>query len=199
MTRVRKLFVGLVMTWIFSACDSFNAGTQFSSGRQAFLAKKYDEALPYFQKVADDSPGYVYDSFNFRQSIWSYLGRAQYYTGKMTEARQSCERALAANHDEPLARIFFGLAGLQIADDANGVRELTKGLEGLRGWIDYENDHNPSQRMWDPRREIRAEIGNALQTVSDQPTDRRKLFENVEWIGQRMEDEIDQVRRDQSR
>jgi hypothetical protein len=26
MTRVRKFFVGLVMTWIFSACDSFNAG-----------------------------------------------------------------------------------------------------------------------------------------------------------------------------
>lgn len=53
--------------------------------------------------------------------------------------------------------------------------------------------------MWDPRREIRAEICNALQTLSDQPIDRRKLFENVEWIGQSMEDEIDQVRRDQSR
>lgn len=92
-----------------------------------------DEALPYFQKVADGSPGYVFESLNFRQSVWSYLGRAQYLTGKLREARQSFERALAGNRDEYLARIFMGLTLLRgRGDDASGFKELESGIQGLQ-------------------------------------------------------------------
>lgn len=201
MARVGQLLLGFVMAWIFSGCDSstFNAGTQFSSGRQAFLAKKYDEALPYFQKVAEDKAGYVFESYNFRQNVWSYLGRTQYLTGKYDEARQALERALAASNDEHLARIFIGLALVRLNNDTRGVAEIEAGLKSLQGWIDYENARNPAQTMWDPRREMRDEIKRNLTAIGNQNYDRQKLIENVEWIGWAMEEEIEKVRRDQTR
>lgn len=199
--RVNKLLAGLCMAWFFSACDSstFDAGTHFSSGRRAFVAKKYDEAVPYFQKVAEDKPGYVYEAYNFRQSVWSYLGRAQYLTGKYDEARQALERALAGSRDEHLARIFMGLALVRLNDDTRGVADIEDGLQGLQGWIDYENGRNPSHTMWDPRREIRDEIKRNLSSIAGKNYDRQKLLENVEWIGWAAEEEIDKVRRDQTR
>lgn len=201
MMRRSKLLVGLVMALIFSGCDSstFNAGTQFSSGRQAFLAKKYDEALPHFQKVAEEKPGYVFESYNFRQSVWSYLGRSQYLTGKYDEARQALERALAGSRDEHLARIFMGLALTRLNNDTRGIAEIADGLKGWQGWVDYENARNPSHTLWDPRREIRDEIKRNLTAIASQNYDRQKLIENVEWIGWAMEEEIDKVRRDQTR
>ncbi|MBM4263860.1 MAG: tetratricopeptide repeat protein [Deltaproteobacteria bacterium] len=201
MARVWRPLLGLVMAWVWSGCDSatFDAGTQFSSGRRAFLAKKYDEALPYFQKVAEDKPGYVYEAYNFRQSVWSYLGRSQYLTGKYDEARQALERALAGSRDEHLARIFIGLALTRLNNDTRGVTEIEDGLKSLEGWIDYENARNPSHTMWDPRREIRNEIKRNLTAVGSQNYDRQRLIESVEWIGWAMEEEIEKVRRDQTR
>lgn len=201
MARVGKVLLGFVMAWTFFGCDSatFDAGTQFSSGRQKFLAKKYDEALPYFQKVAEDKPGYVYEAYNFRQSIWSYLGRSQYLTGKYDDARQAFERALAGSRDEHVARIFMGLVSLRLNNDTRGVSEIEEGLKSLQGWIDYENARNPAHAMWDPRREIRDEIKRNLASLGAQTYDRQKLIENVEWIGWMMEEEIEKVRRDQTR
>lgn len=189
------------MALFFSACDfsSFDAGTQFSSGRQAFLAKKYEEALPYFQKVAESKPDYRYESYNFGQSVWSYLGRSQYLTGKYDEARQALERALAQRRDEPVARIFVGLALVRLNNDTRGVAEIEDGLKGLEGWIDYENGRMPQNPMWDPRREIRDEIKRSLAAIGSQNYDRQKLIENVEWIGWAMEEESEKVRRDQTR
>ena len=185
---------------ILSACDSFNAGTRFSSGRQAFLAKRYDEALAYFQKVADDSPGYMFESLNFRQSVWSYLGRAQYLTGHLPEARQSFERALAGNRDEYLARIFLALTLLRGGDgDANGVKELKNGIKGLQNWLDDENARNPAHTVWDPGREIRSEIAKSRAAIAMPRIERQSLIENGEWIGWAMEEEIEKVRRDQTR
>ena len=187
------------MSGFLSGCDSFNAGTQFSSGRQAFLAKKYEEALPYFQKVADSRPDFTFESMNFRQNIWSYLRRAQYLTGKPAEARQSFEHALTLNRDEHLARVFFGLVLARGGDEANGFRELTSGLKGLENWIEHENARNPSQTMWDPRREIRGEIEKTLAAFGARTLPPGALIESGEWIGWAMEEEIDKVRRDKTR
>jgi len=193
------ILVGLVMSSFFSGCDAFNAGTEFSSGRRAFMAKKYDDALPHFQKVAETKPDYVFESLNFRQGVWSYLGRAQYLTGKTAEARASLERALTANPEEPLARIYLGLVLARGGDEANAARELKRGLSGLQSWLEYENGHNPSQTMWDPNREIRKEIGNTLSAIDSKSLAPGTLIENGEWIGWAMEEEIDKVRRDKTR
>jgi hypothetical protein len=74
------------MIWFFSACDSFRTSGQFASGRRAFLVKNYEEALRHFQKVADKSPGYVFRSGGFRETVWTYIGRCQYHLGQLSDA-----------------------------------------------------------------------------------------------------------------
>ena len=46
MNRGRAL-ASLIMVFFLSGCDSFKVAGQFQSGRQAFLAKNYEEALTY--------------------------------------------------------------------------------------------------------------------------------------------------------
>jgi hypothetical protein len=93
----------------------------------------------------------------------------------------------------------LGLALARQGDDANGFRELERGLTGLRDWIEYENNSNPFKSFWDPNQEIRKEIVEALALISGKTPDRQKLIESAEWIGEKMEEEIDEVRRQESR
>jgi hypothetical protein len=44
------------------ALTSFRIAGQFQSGRRAFLAKKYEDALKYFQQVAQSNPDYIFVS-----------------------------------------------------------------------------------------------------------------------------------------
>ncbi|HEX4989269.1 MAG TPA: hypothetical protein VFW91_10865, partial [Candidatus Binatia bacterium] len=57
-----KPLAGLVMVFFLSGCDSFKVARQFQSGRQAFLAKNYEEALTSFQQVARADPNYIFES-----------------------------------------------------------------------------------------------------------------------------------------
>jgi len=184
------------MVWLFSACDSFRTSGQFASGRRAFIVKNYEAALGHFQKVADKSPGYVFESMHFRERVWTYLGRCQYYLGNFAEARHSLERAIVAHGDDYLARLFLGLTLVRPGDDANGFREMERELKGLDEWIEYENRRDPSTSFWDPGNQIRKEIATGLAMISDKKPDRKILIESVEWIGLKVEDEVDQVRRD---
>jgi tetratricopeptide (TPR) repeat protein len=187
------------MIWFFSACDSFRTSGQFASGRRAFLVKNYEEALRHFQKVANKSPGYVFRSGGFRETVWTYIGRCQYQLGQLADARFSLERALAAEGDDYLARVFMGVTLARRGDDANGFREIERGLKGLLEWIEYENSRDPSESFWDPSYQIRKEITEGLAMISAKKPDRQKLIESAEWIGMKIEDEIDQVRRDKRR
>jgi Tetratricopeptide repeat len=67
-------------------------------------------ALAYFQHVAETDPNYVVHFVVFDQGVWTYLGRAQYLTGNLGEARQSLERAVSQRNDDYLARLYLGLA-----------------------------------------------------------------------------------------
>ena len=194
-----RLFACLLMLWLFSACDSFRTAGHFASGRRAFLANNHEEALGHFQKVSKNKPGYVFTASNYREGVWTYVGRCQYYLGRFADARQSLEHAIIADSDDYLARIFLGLTLARQGDGINGATEMQRGLAGLNAWIDYENSRDPSKSFWDPNREIRKEITSSLAMVSRNNPDRQKLIETVEWIGLKMEYEIEQVRRDERR
>lgn len=189
---------GLVMVLYFVGCDSFKVGGQFQSGRQAFLAKDYEQALTFFQKVARADPNYIFESGLYRQGIWNYVGRAQYQTGKFTEARQSLERALTVYNDDHLARLYLGLILARSGDSANGAREIESGMKGLYNWLEHYESSRPFDAFWDPRREIRSAIEKELQMLEANKIDWHQLIPNAEWLGQRMEDEIDEVRRQES-
>ena len=194
-----KTLAGLAMVCFFSGCDSFKVAGQFQSGRQAFLAKKYEEALTSFQKVARADPNYIFESGLYRQAIWNYVGRAQYYTGKLLEARQSPERALSVYPDDHLARLYVGLTRARSGDSANGVRDIESGMKGLHDWLEYYESSKPFEAFWDPRCEIRSAIEKELKLISANKIDWPQLIPNAEWLGQKFEDEIDQVRRQESR
>jgi hypothetical protein len=61
------------------------------------------------------------------------------------------------------------------------------------------NSTMPYTAFWDPRREIRSAIEKDLEMLSSKDADRQQLISSAEWIGQRMEEEIDLVRRDEQR
>ena len=64
------------------------------SGRQALLVNKPEDALGYFQQVAQINSNYIFQSGLYREGIWTYVGRSQYILGRLPEARQSLEKAL---------------------------------------------------------------------------------------------------------
>ena len=181
------------------ALTPFRIAGQFQSGRRAFLAKKYEDALKYFQRVEQSNPDYVFVSGNFREGIWTFIGRAQYSLGQLAEARQSLERAILSNRDDCFAKLFLSLIFARGNDHSNGQREIESGLRGLYDWIEQANAADPFNAAWDTRREIRGEIETALAKIADRKVDWQELIASGEWLGQRMAEEIDQIRRDEGR
>jgi tetratricopeptide (TPR) repeat protein len=189
----------LSVIFVLSGCASFQAGSQILAGRQALLTNNPEQALVYFQQVAQTDPNYIYTSGLYREGVWTYLGRAQYATGKLEDARQSFERALSVYKDDYLARLYLGLTLLRSGDQSRGLKGLEAGLKGLYDWLEYMNYSRPHEAFWDPRREIRSEIEKTLAMISGKDTNAQKLLESAEWIGMEMEKEIDRVRRDEKR
>jgi len=72
-------------------------------------------------------------------------------------------------------------------------------LKGLYDWLEYYESSRPFEAFWDPQREIRSAIEKDLAMISGNRIDWQWLTANSEWLGERMEYEIDQVRRQGSR
>jgi tetratricopeptide (TPR) repeat protein len=197
MSPKRRFAVSIIL--FLSGCASFQAGSQILAGRQALLTNNPERALAYFQQAAAKSPDYIYTSGLYREGVWTYLGRAQYATGRLEDARQSFERALSVYKDDYLARLYLGLTVLRSGNQSRGLKELEAGLRGLYDWLEYMNYSRPHEAFWDPTRQIRSEIEKTLAMISGRDTDLQKLIENAEWIGMEMEKEIDRVRRDEKR
>jgi tetratricopeptide (TPR) repeat protein len=197
--RPRQSAPWLFLILIVAGCAAYQAAGQVQSGRQALLVNQPADALGYFQQVAQTNPNYIFQSGLYREGIWTYIGRSQYLLGRLPEARQSLEKALSVDQDDYLARIYLGLTLLRSGEDSRGLKELDGGLKGLYDWLEYMNRSMPYTAFWDPRREIRSEIEKDLDMLSSKDADRQQLISNAEWIGQRMEEEIDLVRRDEQR
>ena len=94
-----------------AACSG--AGSGFLAGRQALLRGEPDNALGYFDRIAQTEPGYVTDSALPRKSIWTYIGRAQYNAGRYPEAKGAFDKALTYLKDDYVARLYRGLTLLR--------------------------------------------------------------------------------------
>jgi tetratricopeptide (TPR) repeat protein len=191
----------LPLVLLITGCASLRSGGEFQSGRQALLRGDNETALAYFQSVAQRDPDYAYGTA-YRQGILSYLGRTQYLTGKLPQARQSLERSLATNHQEnDLARLYLGLTLARGTDRAQGLKEMEAGMRGIHDWIEYITlAHRFSfGQYWDPAREIRSAIQTDLAMLSGREPDMSKVIASGEWIAKRMEEEGDKASRDESR
>jgi tetratricopeptide (TPR) repeat protein len=184
---------------MFSLFKSYKIAGQFQRGRRLFLAKRWEEALAHFEKAAHSDGRYVFKSGLFRQGIWTYIGRSQYNLRRLTAARYSLELALDSCKDDHIARLYWGLTLARNGDEANGVRAIDAAMKGLYGWLEYINSSRPFDPVWDPQREIRSAIENDLRMIANKDVDYERLIADAEWLGQKMEGEIDYVRRHESR
>lgn len=100
---------------LLAACASFSPQTDFLTGRQALLRGEPDNALSYFERVIQSSPSFVAETVSPRKSIWTYVGRAHYNSGRYDAARSAFEKALAQRGDDHMARLYLGLTLLRPA------------------------------------------------------------------------------------
>lgn len=199
---MKSLHLSLLMSGaiLFGACTAVQTGGEVASGRQAFLAGRQDAALAYFQSAANRNPNYMYGS-TLRQSVLSYLGRSQYANGQYGNAKQSLEKALAANRQENLARLYLGLTLIKAGDRAGGLKEVESSMRSIHDWLEYLSDaHRFSVgKFWDPSREIRSAIEKNLAMLSSREADVNAVVANAEWLGKRLEEESDLASRDESK
>src|SRR6266545_4066811 len=134
--RLTRLTAAIALLWTV-ACASLESQTDFLTGRRALLRGEPDNALSYFERVARSNATFVSDSVAPRKSIWTYVGRAQYNSGRYTEARSAFEKALSHLSEDYVARLYFGLTLLRPSaarapTNAFNLQEVTYALrEGV--------------------------------------------------------------------
>jgi tetratricopeptide (TPR) repeat protein len=184
-----------------SACTSLEVGGELQSGRRALFAGNNEAALGYFQRAAQKDPNYVYATGDSpKQGVWSYVGRSEYLIGRLPEARQTLERALSADREEDIARLYLGLTLAREGDRPRGLKEIESGMQGINNFLDYINQafRFSFGQYWDPGRDIRSAIQSDLAMISGRDLDWQRLIVDTEWLGIRMEWESDLARRQES-
>ena len=156
-------------------------------------------AVSYFTTVAEQNPNYVNVIQNYRESIWTYLGRSLYETKRYPEARNALERALAINKDDSVAALYLGLTLMRMGDVAQGVKQTEAGMKGLYEWIEYMNRTRPFEAFWDPTYQIRKQIDQDLAGIASRDINPDQLIADAEWVGKMFEEELDKVREDERR
>jgi len=197
-----KSSLALFSLFVFLAgCTNLQTGGEIQYGRQALLKGSNETALGYFYSAAQKDPNYVYATGSSpKQGVWSYVGRSEYLTGRLPQARQALERALSANRQEDIARLYLGLTLAREGDRQRGLEEIESGMRGINSFLDYINQ---AQRFsigqyWDPGRDIRSAIQTNLAMISGKDLDWQRLTADTEWLGIRMEEESDLARRQEA-
>ena len=195
-----KSILLLSIVSLLSACTSLQIGSDVAAGRRAMLSGNNETALAYFQSAAQMNPNYRYGTA-FQQSVLSYVGRTEYAVGRLPQARETLEKALSANRDEDLTRLYLGLTLARIGDRQRGLSEIEGGMKGIQAFLDYVNEAHRFSfgQFWDPAHAIRSAIQGDLAMISGREFDWQKLIVSGEWIGQMMEEEGDKARRDEAR
>jgi tetratricopeptide (TPR) repeat protein len=196
----KTVWMLLLLLASISACTSLHVGSEVAAGRHALLTGNNEAALAYFHSAAQKDPEYKYGTA-LKQGIWSYVGRTEYATGKLPQARQTLEKALSANKDEDIARLYLGLTLARSGDRQRGLKEIEGGMRGINDWLEWVTEAHRFSfgQFWDPARAIRTAIRGDLAMISGREFDWQKLITDGEWIAMQMEEEGDKARRDEAR
>ena len=183
---------------LISGCASIQIAGEVQAGRYALLTENPDLALSHFQRAAEIDPNYITDFTPLEQGVWTYVGRAHYNTGKLPEARKALERARSRYEDDNLARLYLGLTLARDGDRDRGLKEMEAGLRGMHGWLEVITYNTSYGQFWDPGEEIRREIQTNLAMISGRDINWQRLIAGGEWVGEKMEEEIDLAERDET-
>jgi tetratricopeptide (TPR) repeat protein len=198
--KINNLMLALLAVVFLSGCATLKAGGDVAAGRRALLAGNNEAALGYFQNAVQADPSYRYGTA-YQQGLLSYIGRTEYLTGRLPQARQTLEKALTANRDEDIARIYLGLTLIRTNNRDDGLKDVQTGMRGIHEWLDWVNEAHRFSfgQFWDPAREIRSAIQSDLAMISGRDLDWQKLIADGEWVARRMEEEGDKARNDEQR
>ena len=108
----RNLFYPIALLLI-TGCASLQSQSDFAAGRRALLRGESENALSHFERVAQADPDFVADSVSPPKSIWTYVGRSHYNSGRYDAARPAFEKALSHRADDHVARLYLGLTFLR--------------------------------------------------------------------------------------
>jgi tetratricopeptide (TPR) repeat protein len=186
------------LSFLLAVSGCVTAQGYVEAGRRDLLFGDPNRAVVNFQRATEIAPDRLHFSV-LPEGAWTYLGRAYYQTGRLPEARQALERAVARSKDDNLARLYLGLVGLREGDRQRGIRDLESGLAGIHEWLDHVEYRrkNSYGQFWDPSKHIRAKIKTELAMISRGGSS-QGLISGGEWVGKRIEEEIDEARRDES-
>lgn len=181
---------------LLSGCVT--AQGEVEAGRRDLLYGEPNRAVARFQRATEIAPDRLHFSV-LPEGAWTYLGRAYYASGRLPEARQALERAVSRSNEDNLAKLYLGLVRAREGDRERGLRDIENGLRGIHDWLDYvEERHTYSYgQFWDPSKQIRSKIKSELAMISRGAAS-QELIAGGEWVGKRMEEEIDLARRDES-
>ena len=92
-----------------SGCAGYESAGEFTRGRLALVRGDPIGALSNFQSVANAEPQFVARNGPLWESIWTYIGRAYYQSGKYPEAKDALEKGLAQQKGDHMGRLYLGL------------------------------------------------------------------------------------------
>jgi len=182
-----------------SACGAgFQTAGDVAQGRQAMFRGDYQGALGYFQAAAQADPNYVHGT-ELRAGVLSYVGRAQYLTGDLAQARQTLERGLAQHRGDNVARLYLGLTLARLKDQKPALPQTEAGLKGIRDFLNYITTTfaNEFGQFWDPTQVIRNAIANNLAIIAKGNFDWPTVIANGEDIAMKTEREQDIARQNE--
>ena len=199
MNRLRGMLFLLLLS-LTAGCANFHVAGQVASGRDALLQENPKLALARFRTAAEMDPDFYLNWSLLQQGVWTYVGRAYYATGDTGEARKALEKATSRYSWDNMAKLYLGLVLLRENDRARGLKEMDAGLVGLYDWLNYVNMwQRPDGDYWDPGGYIRVNIDRTRALIQAKDTPMPEVIAAGEYIGWRMEKEIDLARSQQQR
>ena len=188
------LFVAIFFSVLLfiSGCSSVSSEVQ--AGRNALQTGRANDAVGYLTQASAVDPNYKIP-YRVQVSVLAYLGRAYLETGKATEARQTLERAVKLDNDDPLAHLYLGIAMLKTGEVERGRKEIEVGLRAIDDTLEYIQEDRVSGFYWDPNMQIRDDVRKTLAAKLNDS----QLIMAGERIGAQFDEEIDKARRDEGR
>lgn len=188
----------LVAVIFLSSCAAFQVSGEIQRGRRALFNNNPESALARFQSAAKLDPNYTFKFSPFQPSVLSYIGRAYYAMGKLSEAKGVLERARKEHPEDPFASLYLGLVLLRQNQSEAGIKETASALRSLRATLTYVTDRTAYGRYWDPGRKIEEELNHLIAAVGSAEGRSNGLIPRLEWIGNEIDEELDQAREDRA-
>jgi tetratricopeptide (TPR) repeat protein len=192
--KSEHVFIPLCFSVLLFISGCSGVGGDVSAGRNALQTGHPNDAIGYLSRAAAADPNYKLP-YRIRVSVLAYLGRAYLETGQDSQARQTLEKAVSLDKDDPLAHLYLGIVMLKTGERERGRKEIEDGLRAIDDTLEYIATNRAYEVYWDPGMQIRNDIRKSLAAKLDDA----QLISAGERIGRRFDEEIDKAHRDEAR